>query len=950
MKKIFRIFALAALLILAALIILPFAFKGKIIQIVKQEINKSVNARVDFSSASLSLFRSFPDFSLRLNRLSVVGNEPFEQDTLAFIPTMSLTLDLRSVFRGSPYEIKKIVLNQPALKLLVLKDGSYNWDILLPEEQLPSAQGEAPAEAEQIVLNMNKLLVNNGYFIYDDREMDFVLRLINLTGEANGKLSESISVFDSQASAGNLEMVYEGITYLSGIKPTYSGEFEVDLDKDYYTMRNNRLYLNDLAIDVEGGFGFVGEDIVLAINFESKDKNFKKLLSLVPAIYSRDFDKVQAEGEFTLSGFVDGLYGDVSMPGFGLDMDVHQARFKYPDLPESMENITVNISVKNKTGDMDATTVDISKFDFVLAGSPFHSKFFLKNPISDPDIVASLKGKLDLGSLSKVVPLRPEEALNGILHFDTRFSGKKSSIESKRYNDILAEGSLIINDMRYHPQHFQLPVQLHEAQFNFTSSYLELVKFNSTIGQSHIETSGKAENYLAFYLGDEYLKAHLILHSDLLDINELLVAMSDKTGGKTNADTIGHSLPELPERMDIDFSATAGKILFQDYALSNVKANITYKDQVINFSPLSAEMLGGKVDVKGIFDASEKNLSFIDLDFGITRFGISQAYQAIGLLQQVAPIAEKTKGTFSAGLKLKGKLDSAFNPVYESLQGGGKLQTSQISIESVKVLDQLANLLGNDDYKRLVTDGIDIAFQFLNGKVYQEPFTLSWGGAKTTISGFVGFDRQMDLALNFQIPFSKFGPGANQAVQKLATEAAKKGIALHSENGLVVKARLTGSFTDPNIILDYQSAAANLKNEIQHVIRQEIEKQKEEALQKLSEAAQKILDDAHRKGEELMAKANEAAETIRSEAATTSEKFIIEANARATRIEEEGKKKGPIAEIAARETARTIRSEAQNTAQRMVKEADKKASDLVNEARSQSDEIMRQAQSQVDRL
>ncbi len=950
MKKFFKILSIAILIFVAVLIILPNAFKGKIIQIVKQEMNKTLNARVDFSGASLGFFRSFPDFKLRLKQLTIVGNLPFEADTLAFIPSLDLTFDFRSIFRGSPYEINKIVLNQPVIKLLVLEDGAYNWDILLPEEQTPPEADKTQDQTGQIVLNMNKLLIDHGSFIYDDREMDFTLRLFNIKGKSKGELSETISVFNSEATADNIQIVYEGVTYLDGIKPAYLGQFEVDFDKDYYTMRNNKLFLNDLAIDVEGGFGFVDDDIIMDIGFESKDKSFRKLLSLVPAIYSRNFGKVQAEGEFALKGFVKGLYGEKTMPGFGLEIAVNNARFKYSNLPESMENIMFNLLVSNKTGNLDATFVKLGQFNFVLAGNPFRSAFTLSNPISDPDITASFEGTIDLSSISKVVPLQPEEIPKGILKFDMRFSGKNSSITKKSYNEILAGGSLLINNMFYQPPGFQLPVFLQEMQTKFTPSRLELSKISATIGESNIEASGNVDNYLAYFFDNELLIASFALQSELLNLNEMLAAMRNNQEPKPVADTVAVSLPELPERLNLSINANVGKILFQDYVLNNTKAILSYKNQVIGFSPLSAEMLGGNVEIIGTYDASEKNFASADLSFKIANFVISQAYEAVGLFKRVAPVAEKTKGVFSTNLKLKGKLDAAFNPVYETMQGGGMLQSSKISIESVNVMSVLAKLLGSDDYKSLKADGIDFAFQFLNGKVFQEPFSFNWGGTNTTISGYVGFDRQIDLTLNFQIPYSKFGAAANQAIQKLASEAAMKGIALNTENGLIVKAKLTGALTNPKISLDYQSAAANIKNEIQQVVMQELDKQKAEAMKKVSEEAQKLLDDARQKGDELILKANQLADKLRSEAITTSQKAIAEADVRAARLEEEGKKKGPLAEAAARQTAQKIRTEALKAAQKIIAETDAKANAIVDQANSQAGELMRKAQEQVDKL
>ena len=108
MKKFFKILIIAVVLLLAIVVALPFVFQGKIINIIKQEINKSLNAKVDFTYANLSLIRNFPDFSLKIKKLNITGNSPFERDTLILVDNTTIVLDLFSVFRGNPYEIKRL--------------------------------------------------------------------------------------------------------------------------------------------------------------------------------------------------------------------------------------------------------------------------------------------------------------------------------------------------------------------------------------------------------------------------------------------------------------------------------------------------------------------------------------------------------------------------------------------------------------------------------------------------------------------------------------------------------------------------------------------------------------------------------------------------------------------------------------------------------------------------
>ena len=100
------------------LLILPFAFKGKIEKLIKEEINKQVNATVDYQSFSLSFLRSFPDINMQLNGLTVVGVGQFEQDTLVDLGLFSLDLDIIVITSYSIHYTKLYdIFNDKRLKL-----------------------------------------------------------------------------------------------------------------------------------------------------------------------------------------------------------------------------------------------------------------------------------------------------------------------------------------------------------------------------------------------------------------------------------------------------------------------------------------------------------------------------------------------------------------------------------------------------------------------------------------------------------------------------------------------------------------------------------------------------------------------------------------------------------------------------------------------------------------
>src|SRR5690348_5962994 len=85
--------------IVLLLAVLPLLFAGKVADRVKAELNRSLAARVDWRSASLGLFRSFPNLTLGLSDLTVAGVGPFQRDTLAAVGELRVVVDLMSAIR-----------------------------------------------------------------------------------------------------------------------------------------------------------------------------------------------------------------------------------------------------------------------------------------------------------------------------------------------------------------------------------------------------------------------------------------------------------------------------------------------------------------------------------------------------------------------------------------------------------------------------------------------------------------------------------------------------------------------------------------------------------------------------------------------------------------------------------------------------------------------------------
>src|SRR5260221_5682611 len=171
MKKFLKWTAIVLAVLLIAAIVLPFMFKGKIVQAIKAGANENMNAKLEFGDVSLSLLRNFPNLSLGIENLCITNVEPFKGDTLVYSKDLRVVIDLMSVISGSQIAIRKISADNPVMNFLVTKEGKANWDVAKKGKE----KAVAPAGESKFNVSLKKYSVTEGRIVYDDKSLGFRL-------------------------------------------------------------------------------------------------------------------------------------------------------------------------------------------------------------------------------------------------------------------------------------------------------------------------------------------------------------------------------------------------------------------------------------------------------------------------------------------------------------------------------------------------------------------------------------------------------------------------------------------------------------------------------------------------------------------------------------------------------------------------------------------------------
>ena len=788
MKKLLKVFAAIIVEIMLVLVAVPYLFKDKIEEIIKQEGNKMLYAEFDFGNLDISLIRNFPLASLTLEDFYLKGVGQFNSDTLVAANEITAAVNVMSLFGDEGFDIQKVLLDGVSLKAIVMPDSSVNWDVMkATEESVEEAETDT---ADAFRIKLQKLTLSNINVVYDDRLAGMYANIANLNAECSGDFGSANTLVQLATDIEALTFNMDGVPFLNKAHISANMNIDADLENSKFTIKDNTFQLNEIKTAVDGWVALTERGVDMDIAMASNEIGFKDVLSLVPAIYSKDFEGLKTDGKATIAAFAKGsLIGDSIVPEFGVDFAVKDAMFQYPLLPAGVSNINIAAYVTNPGGSIDNTVVKVAPFSLVMAGNPFSVTATLNTPLSDMQFDVTAKGKLDLGKIKDIYPLE-DMALNGVVDADMSVSGRMSNIDKGYYDKVMASGNVRLNGMTLAMK--DMPnIDIKNSVLTFTPRYLQLSETTVNIGDKDITLDSKFENYIGFALKGTTLKGNLNVKSNKLNLNDFMTADStaavETESQHVAADTVAMGVIRVPENIDFAMNVNFAQVIFGKMSFNKLNGKLLVNDGKVDMKNLSLNTMGGNITVNGFYNAPAEIQPEFNASLKMNDIVFAQAYKELDMVQKLAPVFSGITGSFSGNMAINTKLDDTMSPVVQTLTGSGSLSTKEMSMDSVKVIQMVADILKKPSLKSTKVKDLKVDFTIKDGRVHTKPFDIKLGDYKMNLSGSTGLDQTIDYSGKIDIPQSL------GKVSKLGT----------------VDMTIGGTFTSPKVGIDLEAMAKN---------------------------------------------------------------------------------------------------------------------------------------------
>lgn len=896
MKRFLKITATVVAVVLVVAIVTPLLLRGKIGDIVKREANAMLAARLDFEKLDISLLRNFPNASLNLKGLTLVGTERFEGDTIVAARRITVVVNLMSLVGDEGFEVRKIILASPALHAHKLADGAVNWDVMKPSEPADTTAAEESAPSS-FRLSVRDFRLTDAVIRYEDDSTGMELRTAPLSLRLSGDMSAESTQLDLDLLAGGVDFTQGGVPLLHDAELALDAEIDADLAEKRFTFSRNTLRLNAIEMRLDGWVQQVGDALAMDVSAGCSEVRFKDLLSLIPAFYKHEFRSLAASGELSMELWARGQMHGAQLPAFELKTEVHNGSFQYSSLPKAVTDINIAVKVSNAGGELDKTEVEISEFGLKMAGNSLSATGYATNLMSDPTFRATLSGRVDLGAIREVYPLEKGIDLAGRIAASMKLSGRMSDVESGRYERISASGSLVVEQLGLHVQ--QLPeVFIRRAAATISPQAMTLGEFGVTVGGSDLSATGQLTGYLGYLMRGEQLAGRLYVKSDLLDLNEIRAAVpADAEAESADAEKPAEEAAAapaqaivVPKNLNLSLNAELKKVLFEKMVITDIAGEMSVAGGTLSLDRLGLQLFGGKASASGRYStAADPAHPTLSLAASIAKASFPRTFEEIEAVRQLAPIFEKASGDYSLSIDMRTTLDAAMSPDLMSLTAQGEISSENVSVEGVEVFDKLADLLKNDKLRRIEARDLKIRFSIKDGRVTTEPFDLKMGDVNVNMSGTTGLDRTIDYTAKVTLPAGVGG----------VLGAVNVGIG--------------GTFTSPKITLGVQETVEQV---VSNVVSEQIDN--------LTGGRGGLLSDD----------TQTRAAALREEAQRAGEKLVEAAETQRQKLVDAAAKKGALAKIAAEAAGDALVDEAKKQSKALLEEAEKQIQKLTQEAES----------------
>ncbi|MFT5916559.1 MAG: hypothetical protein ACI81T_003069, partial [Bacteroidia bacterium] len=378
------------------------------------------------------------------------------------------------------------------------------------------------------------------------------------------------------------------------------------------------------------------------------------------AIYDLDFDFIFQTKTTELSKPVGLPNGEFFIEQFACKLREFPHRFH--DFKADILLTPNKIEVKDFSGEIDDSDFHISGFvdgyeSLEREDTTANVQFFM-------DLVSNSLHLDDLFTYRDVNYLPAEYSTETLKDFEI-IADLSTTNQALRVEKSIPDLKLNLKDVHFLMQGHKRKFKNIHGDFSIQGDDLEIKNFTGNLGQSDFHINATAHHIFDSVTNSQYqveLKAKNLNFDELLDYETKKATVTKPI--KVNHDSVFNLFAEpFPA---LDFKANIGRMVYHRFKFSQLGFDVrTTPDHYVYIDTLHGNGAGGKIDMSGYFNASDKDHIYFSSVLNFDKVDIDQLFYKFDNFGQDYLLSENLHGKLTAIIKSKVRMHADLTPYLE---------------------------------------------------------------------------------------------------------------------------------------------------------------------------------------------------------------------------------------------------------------------------------------------
>ena len=499
------------------------------------------------------------------------------------------------------------------------------------------------------------------------------------------------------------------------------------------------------------------------------DGRVKANVNLAEALKVYPVAGLNMRGQFFVDATGKGTYSKTQMPVVNAAIRMTNGYVKSDKFPAPIEDINLNGTVVNTTGQVNDTQLNLSQFHMMLEGEPLDGRLTAHN-IDKPVFDANVKGTVDLTKITKIFPLEGM-TVTGRVSGNIAAAGNMADVDAGRYQNVKASGSVQAKNVTYKSKDLPQGVNISSAAGTFNNNQIVIQQLNGTAGSSDFAANGTISNYLGYlFTPGQPLRGTMNVTSHNFNVNEFMVdPVSEKPtpGAVQKAPAKADGVVPIPKFFDLVLNSKVDNVTYDNLKLQNATGTVTVKNEVATLKNLTFNTLGATFGTTGSYNTQDLAHPKFDLGLNIKNLDFQKAFASFNSVKALVPLASAVQGVFNTTFSASGEMGQDMLPKLSTLSGKGVFDILKASVLQSPTLTQIASLTTLPELKNLSIANKVVDAQIVDGKLIVKPFDFSVGDLKLTLGGTNSLAGIVDYVAAINAPTGKLGNALNSKLTQL---------------------------------------------------------------------------------------------------------------------------------------------------------------------------------------